>query len=78
MRLKSLANKLKLCHIEPARDAYALWEYCGKADTRLEGPIEFGIPPAQLNVAGNKKARNAMLLAKGPEAAVLDGDVDLI
>jgi hypothetical protein len=65
-------------HIEKAHNAFKSWEYCGKEETRVEGPIEYGIPPAQRNKAGNCKERNAMLLAKGVVAAVEDGDIPLI
>lgn len=62
-------------HIEVARSAHAAWEYCGKTETRVEGPLDFGIPPAQLNKRGEKQKRNELLLSKGPEQAVRDGDI---
>jgi len=37
------------CHIEVTRCALDAWNYCGKEDTRVEGPLEYGIPPAALN-----------------------------
>ncbi len=61
-----------------AKDPFKSWEYCGKEDTRVEGPAEFGVPPAALNRKGDLKARNAMLIAKGVVAAVDDGDIPLI
>lgn len=33
-------------HIEPARSFTALMRYCGKEETRVEGPWEFGTKPA--------------------------------
>lgn len=41
-------------HVEVARNALASWDYCGKEESRVEGPVEFGVPPARLNVAGDK------------------------
>ena len=43
-RVLSIAKKLG-CHVDAARNAMAAWKYCGKEDTRVEGPLEFGIPP---------------------------------
>lgn len=77
-RYTALHKHFPGAHIEGARDAYKSWEYCGKEDTRQSGPAEFGVPPAQRNVAGNVKARNALLIAKGAAAAVADGDVPLL
>lgn len=65
-------------HIEGTKDAFRAWEYCGKEDTRVEGPVEYGVPPAQRNVAGNVKARNEMLITKGAAQAVKDGDVPIM
>lgn len=42
-------------------------DYCNKEDTRVEGPWTFGVKPARLNKAGDKKRRNAELLEKGAE-----------
>lgn len=33
-------------HVEVAKSALNAWEYCGKKETRVEGPVEFGVPPA--------------------------------
>jgi len=52
-------------HVEVARNALASWDYCGKQDTRQEGPVDFGVPPAQSNNKGDKKKRNALLLEMG-------------
>lgn len=30
------------CHCEPVRDRQKSWEYCGKTESRLEGPYEWG------------------------------------
>jgi hypothetical protein len=65
-------------HVEAAKSPFDSWEYCGKADSRVEGPVEFGVPPAALNRKGDLKKRNLMLLEKGPAKAVEDGDIPLI
>jgi len=44
----------------------------------VEGPVEFGVPPAQPYRKGDIKARNLLLLEKGAEAAVKDGDISLM
>jgi len=50
-----------------------VWEYCGKEDTRIEGPMDFGLPPAARNKAGDLKERNKLILEKGPLWAVEEG-----
>jgi hypothetical protein len=35
------------CHVENTRDVAAAIKYCKKDESRLEGPWEFGTPPAQ-------------------------------
>lgn len=74
-RFNSIKKLLPTAHIEAAKSAVQSWEYCGKEDTRVEGPVEFGHPPAQLNKRGEKAKRNSMLIAKGAEQAVKDGDI---
>lgn len=61
------------CHIEVAKNALAAWRYCGKEDTRVEGPCEHGVPPAALNQKGDKKARNLLIIEKGLIHAVEEG-----
>ncbi|AXH77358.1 MAG: helicase [Circoviridae sp.] len=53
------------------------WDYCTKEDTRIEGPVTFGYPPAKRNVKGDCAKRNRMLLDKGAKQAVEDGDIRL-
>lgn len=67
------------CHIEVAKNAMAAWRYCQKEDTRVKGevPLTHGIPPAAKNVKGDTKARNEMILEKGVEACVRDGDINI-
>lgn len=60
-------------HIEQAKNAMKAWNYCGKADTREEGPLELGVPPASKNVAGDTKQRNQMIIEYGLVKAVDEG-----
>jgi hypothetical protein len=69
---------LPTAHIEASKSPFKSWEYCGKEDTRVEGPVDFGVPPAALNRAGDKKTQNKMLIAKGASAAVDDGDIHIL
>jgi len=65
------------CHVELTRNAMASWDYCGKEDTRVEGPLVHGVPPAAKNVAGDTKKKNAMILEYGAAKAVDEGLVAL-
>ena len=47
------------CHIEPARDAPAAWDYCGKDDTRVAGPIQVGERPPGRREAAARASREA-------------------
>jgi len=76
-RIKAIALKLKGCHVEAAKNALAAWRYCGKEDSRVEGPLEFGLPPASRAVKGDTKERNRMILDMGPLKAVEDGLVPI-
>lgn len=53
----------------------ASWRYCGKEDTRVEGPVEYGVPPASKAVKGDTKERNHMILTKGLKWAIDEGYV---
>ncbi|WP_445769545.1 hypothetical protein [Rheinheimera sp.] len=77
-RLPQISKLLPHTHVEIAKSPYDSWEYCGKVETRVEGPVEFGIPPAAKNRAGDTRKKNAMLLEKGAVAAVNDGDIPLL
>ena len=47
-------------HIEMSRDPRAAWDYCGKEDTRVDGPWTLGSPPRpQRNKKGDRAAFNA-------------------
>lgn len=60
-------------HIEKAKNAMAIWKYCGKEDSRMEGPVEHGLPPASRNVAGDTKERNKMIMEMGVVKACEEG-----
>ena len=71
-------KKLPGCHVDISRNAMKAYNYCKKSNTRLEGPLEHGVPPAALNVKGDKAARNKMLIEIGAEKAVDEGHIDLL
>jgi len=77
-RCKAIKKLFPTAHIEVAKSVLDSWKYCGKAETRVEGPVEFGVPAANPCKKGDKAKKNALLLAKGAEQAVKDGDVRLI
>lgn len=65
-------------HIEVAKNAFKSWEYCGKPETRVEGPVEFGpIPKPQKYAKGDTLAFNKAVLTEGPEAMVADGRLSI-
>lgn len=72
-----MTKKFPGCHIEIAKNAMAAYAYCGKEDTRLEGPIDHGVPPAAKNVAGDTQKRNKLILEYGPVKAVEEGLVPI-
>jgi len=59
--------------IQKAKNAMASWRYCGKEETRLEGPLECGLPAASKAVKGDTKERNSMILEFGAVDAVKQG-----
>ncbi len=60
-------------HIEKAKIAMAIWKYCGKEESRIEGPLEHGLPPAARNIKGDTKERNKMIMEYGVVKAVEEG-----
>jgi hypothetical protein len=76
-RFQVVKKLFPTAHIEAAKSPHDSWDYCGKEDTRVEGPVEFGVPPARLNKKGDKAKKNAMLIDKGAEQAVKDGDISI-
>lgn len=67
------------CHIEYAKNAMALWTYCGKEDTRCkeEPCLSHGLPPASKAVKGDTKKRNEMIIQYGVTKAVDEGLIPL-
>lgn len=57
-RISAVKSMFPTAHIETAKSPFHSWEYCGKADTRVEGPVEFGLPPANRARAGDYKSVN--------------------
>jgi len=66
-RISALKKHCGKSHFEPVKVNNGADDYCNKEDTRVEGPWTFGVKPARLNKAGDKKRRNAELLEKGAE-----------
>lgn len=56
----------------------AAYNYCKKTEGRLEGPLEHGVPPAALNIKGDKAKKNRMLIEMGAEKAVEKGYIDIL
>lgn len=68
-----MIKALKGSHVDVSRNAMAAWRYCGKEESRVEGPLEFGLPPAAKNVKGDTKERNRMILEMGAVKACEEG-----
>lgn len=52
------------------------YNYC-KKEGAIEGPWIHGVPPAKLNVKGDKAERNKHLLHIGAEKAIDEGLIDI-
>jgi len=76
-KFSSVKKNFPGCHVEIARNAMAAWDYCGKEDTRVDGPLVHGLPPAAKNVRGDTKKKNVMILEYGAARAVDEGLVAL-
>ena len=74
---KAMRKAFPGCHIEISKNAMAAWRYCGKTETRLEGPIDKGVPPASRAVKGDTKERNQMILEYGSIKAIDEGLVPI-
>lgn len=57
-------------HVEAAKSPFDAWEYCGKEDSRVEGPVQFGIPPANRSRKGDYAKLNKIAIEQGPEELV--------
>ena len=76
-RITALSKHDSKAHYEVVKINNGADEYCNKEDTRVDGPWSFGVKPARQNLKGDVARRNAELIAKGAEQAVLDGDIRL-
>lgn len=76
-RVTAVRRALPGSHVEMARNAMAAWTYCGKEDTRMEGPLEYGVPPAAKNVKGDTAKRNKMIIEYGLVKAIDKGLVPI-
>lgn len=76
-RLKRIIKLLPGCHVEPAKNALAAWRYCGKEDTRVEGPLQFGTPPACRYIKGDTQARNKLIFELGVVKATEQGVIPI-
>ena len=72
-RIARVIKDFSGAHVTVSRSAMAAWTYCGKEDSRVEGPMQHGFPPAAKNVAGDTAARNKMLIEYGAAKAVDEG-----
>lgn len=61
------------CHVIGANSAVDSYNYCMKDETRVEGPVSFGVPPARRNKRGEVAAFNQELITYGPVRAVEEG-----
>lgn len=77
VRIKRMIKDFPGCNVDFTRNAMASWNYCGKEDTRLEGPLEHGLPPAAKWVKGDTAKRNKMILEYGVIKAVDDGIIPI-
>lgn len=76
-RLSALKKHDKTSHFEPVKFNNGADTYCNKDETRVDGPWTYGAKPFKNNVKGEVAKRNAMLMEKGAEQGVLDGDIRL-
>lgn len=72
-RISALKKFCSKSHFELVRKDNGASSYCLKEDTRVEGPWEFGIKPAQRNVKGETAERNKKILELGVERCVEEG-----
>ncbi len=73
----SMQKKFTGCHVMVTRNPGAAYDYCGKEDSRIYGPIQYGCPPPRLNVTGEKKAFNQRALEIGAERCVEEGHIKI-
>lgn len=74
----AVSKQFPKCHIETAKNPNASYDYCGKEDTRIEGPLFFGDrPKPRKNVKGDVLAFNQAVIREGPERMVEDGRLSI-
>ena len=62
----------------PSSNFAAAWEYCGKEETRIEGPVQYGAPKVKKEQGRKAIAvRNRELINMGAEEAVAQGILPL-
>lgn len=79
IRHARMVKRFPKCHIEHAKNAMALWTYCGKEESRSpeEPCLSQGLPPASRAVKGDIKKRNEMIIEYGVTKAIDDGIIPL-
>jgi len=73
VRLAALKKHCPRAHFQVVGKDNGASSYCLKEQTRIEGPWEHGIKPAQRNVKGDVAARNKQILDIGVEQCVEQG-----
>ncbi len=76
-RFSALKKHDRTSHFVPVKFNNGADTYCNKDETRIDGPWTYGSKPFKNNVKGDVAKRNAQLIEKGAEKAVLDGDIRL-
>ena len=66
------------CHILACKDPRSSWDYCGKDETREEGPVEYGkAPKPKAKPIKSTVQFNQECVNEGAEALVADGRLHL-
>lgn len=66
------------CHIEAAKCPFQAYQYCQKAETRVDGPVSFGPIPKPLKSQGADYSEfNKLVLELGPEQLVRSGQLSI-
>lgn len=72
--IKSVIKKFPGAHVEICRDPRKSWDYCCKAESRVEPGLTWGEPPKpRKNVKGETAEYNKRILKMGAKAAVDEG-----
>lgn len=70
VRLAALKKFCPRAHFTAVQRDNGASDYAMKEETRVEGPWEFGLKPARLNVQGERKLQNKTILELGVEKCV--------